>query len=76
MQLPGSSDCKIWGFSFPFSLVQDKHRDQASFILVAFTPFWQQSLEPDAGPDLCPVQALLHLQAWQSDVKLHSINEN
>ena len=76
MQLPGSSDSKIWGFSFPFSFIQDKYRDQASFILIAFTQFWQHSLEPDANIYSRLVPTLLHVQERQSDVKLHSINEN
>lgn len=59
MQLPGT---KIQVFSFPFFLTKDKYRDQASYIVVAFTPFWQHSLKPDAGIYSCPVQTLLQIR--------------
>lgn len=74
-QLPGSSDSKIQVFSFSFSLIQDKHKDEASFILVAFTPLWQHSLEPNADIYGCPTQTFLNAQGQQHGVKLHYTNK-
>lgn len=60
MQLPGTLKYEFFPFHFPSP--KTNTGINVSYRVVAFTPFWQHSLKPDASIYCCPVQTLLQFR--------------